>query len=77
MGERLTWEEIKKKYPDRWVGLSEVDWEDAANVRSAVVKYTDKSPGELLRRNFGGEDVYSLYTSPNNLGPMGFMGLAL
>ena len=39
MEERLTWDEIATKYPDQWVGLVDVDWEDEANVRSAIVRY--------------------------------------
>ena len=26
MDERLTWEEIEKRYPNQWVGLTDVDW---------------------------------------------------
>jgi hypothetical protein len=72
MGERLTWEEIKEKYPDKWVGLSQIDWEDAANVRSAVVSYTDKSSYELWKMRKSGEDVFGIYTTPDNVCPLGF-----
>ena len=44
ISKRLTWEEIKRKYPHQNVGL--VDVEMAPNkvvVKSAVVKYTDKN----------------------------------
>lgn len=30
MEKRMTWEEIKETYPDKWVGLSQVDWKDSA-----------------------------------------------
>lgn len=46
--QRLTWNEIAEKYPDQWIGLSDIDWEDGANIRSAVVKFTGKSSSELL-----------------------------
>ena len=51
MAERLTWDEIVKKYPDRWVGLTDVEKyaPDDPNVKTAVVKYTNKSMNELLR----------------------------
>ena len=50
MKERLTWEEIGEKYPDQWVGLVDVKYEnnDGITIESAVVKYTDKSHDELL-----------------------------
>ncbi len=41
---RLTWEEIKKKYPHQYVGLTEVEYgRNKASVISAIVKYTDKN----------------------------------
>ena len=63
---RMTWDEIVKKYPDRWVGLTDVDWENEATVRSAVVKYADKTADELLWMQIRGE-LYSTYTTPANL----------
>jgi hypothetical protein len=37
MSERLTWEEIKQRYPDEWVLLVELDEDEYVNVRSARV----------------------------------------
>lgn len=36
---RLTWEEIRKRYPDQWVALMDVKYmnDDGINVESAVV----------------------------------------
>ena len=66
MKERLTWEEIKKKYPDQWVGLVDVKYkEDNANIKSAVVKYTDKSHDELLLLKME-EDLIHRYTTPDD-----------
>ena len=74
MNERLTWDEIVEKYPDQWVGLVDVDWEDGANVRSAIVKYTDKTSGELARMQIKDSNLYSTYTTPDNLAPLGVVG---
>ena len=51
MTERLTWEQIQKKYPDQWVGLVDVRYRnnDGISVESAVVKYKDKTKSELTR----------------------------
>ncbi|MBR2214584.1 MAG: hypothetical protein IJ849_02360 [Selenomonadaceae bacterium] len=66
--ERLTWDEIVKKYPDKWVGLSKVDWRDGVNVRSAVVLGANADTGyEFLKRQVAGDDVYTTYTTPYNL----------
>ena len=73
MKTRMTWEEIEKQYPDQWVGLSNVEWEDGANVRSAVVEYAGKSSAEPLRRQIAGEDIETVYTTPNNLCPLGIL----
>ena len=75
MSEKMKWSEIKEKYPDQWLGLVDIDWENGATVRSAVVKYADKSSDELLMIKFTKEpDLLVEYTSPDNLGPMGFIG---
>lgn len=39
MDERLTWEEIRVKYPDQWVALADVIYmnNDGCNVESAIV----------------------------------------
>ena len=38
----MTWIEIQKKYPNQWVGLTNVKWKDRSNVATADVKYTEK-----------------------------------
>ena len=37
--QRLTWEQIRTKYPDQWVALADVEYmdDDGINVKSAVV----------------------------------------
>ena len=64
---RMTWDEIVEKYPDKWVGMSDIDWEDGANVRSAVVIGASDKSDDFLRRQFAGEDVFTRYTLPDNL----------
>ena len=71
---RMSWDEIVKVYPDCWVGLIDVDWEDESNVRSAVVMYTDRSADELALMQLRSDNLYSAYTTPDNLGPMGVVG---
>jgi len=74
MTERLTWDEIANRYPDQWVGLVDVEWEDEANVKSAVVRYTDRSSSDLARMQIKDRNLYSTYTTPDNLAPMGVVG---
>lgn len=75
MQERMTWTEIKEKYPEQWVGLVDIDWENGATIRSAVVRYVGKNSDELLKIKFNGElELVARYTSPDSLGPMGIVG---
>ena len=75
MQERMTWTEIKEKYPEQWIGLVDIDWENGATVRSAVVKYVGKNSTELLEIKFDNEpELVVRYTSPDSLGPMGIVG---
>lgn len=73
---RMTWEQIQEKYPDQWVGLINVEYmpDNAATIKSAVVKYTDKSKGELTKMMLRGE-VISRYTTPDNLFQSGIIGV--
>lgn len=73
MEKRLTWDEIEKAYPDQWVGLTKVDWEDGANVRSAIVLGASETGDEFLDKQLKGEDVFTIYTTPNNLCPLGIL----
>ncbi len=74
MTERMTWKEIQEKYPDRWVGLIEVEYinNDGVSVESAVVKYTDKSKSELTKLAIKGE-IISRYTTPDSIFQLGMV----
>ena len=63
MHERMTWDEIVRKYPDQWVGLTDVE-RDGASVKTAVVKYADKTSDELYDMQLSGQGVYTIYTTP-------------
>ena len=73
MDKRMTWEEIVNTYPDKWVGLSQVEWKNEGNVKSAVVEYAGDSDDEPLGRQIAGEDMLTIYTTPNNLCPFGIL----
>lgn len=77
MDERLTWEEIKARYPNTWVGLSKVEWKNSANVQSAVVLGTSKTADKFIVRQIAGEDVFTLHTNPDSLCPLGMVGMYL
>ena len=75
LNNRMTWNEIADKYPDQWVGLTDVEWDNASTVKSAIVKYFDKSKNELLGMQLDGKIQFSCYTTPNDILSVG--GLTL
>lgn len=76
MTERLTWEQIQKKYPDQWVGLTDVQYKnnDGVTVESAVVKYTDKTKSQLTKLVLEGE-IISRHTNPDGCLQLGMVGV--
>ncbi len=64
----MTWKEIQEKYPDQWVGLTNVVWKDDANVSKADVKYTenDMSSDELAALAITGKIDTAVYTTPSS-----------
>lgn len=64
IGKELTWEEIKKYFPDQWVGLSSVKHKNgnSASIESGVLKHFDKSQSELIHLALIG-DCISRYTT--------------
>jgi len=77
MEERMTWEEIQEKYPDQWVGLIDVEYEpnNDATIKTAVVKYADKSKDELtmMQIQTNGE-ILGRYTTQDNIFQLGIAG---
>lgn len=73
---RMTWNEIKKNYPDKWIGMTNVKYinDDGVNIESAVVKYTNMTKAELTRRMLDGE-IISRYTTPDNEFQFGIVGI--
>ncbi len=76
MDKRMTMDEIKSKYPDQWVGLTDVE-RDGVDVLSAVVKYSDKTQSELTMIQIDDDSLYSCYTCPDHLAPLGMVGYGL
>ena len=76
MNKRLSWDEIQKQYPDQWVGLTDVE-RDGATVVSAIVKYIGKTRGELTMMQIDDDSLYSCYTHPDHLAPLGMVGYGL
>ena len=75
MTERMTWPEIAKAYPNQWVGLTDVEWEDSSNIGSAIVSYIDWSKDDLQMEQFRTNGkMMAVYTNPNRLFELGVLG---
>ncbi len=70
MADRLSWNEIREKYPHMQVGLSNIIWvnNDNTNVESAVVSCTDQemSLDEMADQIFAGTIQAIAYTTPED-----------
>ncbi len=63
--EKLTWQEIKDKYPHQYVGLVDIEHgSNEASVEKAIVLYTDKDkPYEELIKMAVKNEIYLRYTT--------------
>ena len=63
MAERMTWKEIKRRYPHQNVGLTDIH-EEPDGSTSAIVKYVEEnmSRGEMFKRAINGE-IHMKYTT--------------
>lgn len=68
---RMTLEEMKLQYPNRWIGIKDIIYRDADSreIESAEVVFTDKNASELALMAMEGEDVMPFFTTPNNVYP--------
>ena len=73
MEARKSWKEIQKEYPGMWVGLVQVEWDNPATVKSAVVLYTenDMSSDEMAVLAIQGKLDAARYTTPDENLDMG------
>ena len=48
MGEKLSWKEIKTRYPEQWVDLVDFEWDELeSDPRCGVVRLTSKARKEI------------------------------
>lgn len=68
MKERLSWEEIQRRYPDQWVGLSDCEMYNDVSVKSGIVQYTENelSGDEIALMALKGE-IVGRYTTPDHV----------
>lgn len=74
--ERLTREQMAAKYPNTWLGITNVKYadNDGVTLESADVVYTDKSRRELISMQIKGTGIRAWYTNENGM-PLGLVGV--
>ena len=79
MAERLTREQMAKKYPDQSIGITNIKYEnnDGVTIESAEVVYTpeDKTPEELLTLQVSGEEDFMCWYTTGRRVNVGVMTL--
>lgn len=73
--ERLTREEMSEKYPNTWLGISNVKYKnnDGVTLESADIIYTDKDMDELVEMQIDGTGIIAWYTNDAGL-TLGLVG---
>lgn len=70
---RMTREQINTTYPNRWIGIRDVQYEAGTrHIISADVICIDKTASEIAKMTIDGEDVQPLFTTPDQCFPLGF-----
>ena len=74
--EHLTREQMAEKYPNTWLGITNVKYvdNDGVTLESADIIYTDKSKGELVLMQVKGSGIRAWYTNENGM-PLGLAGI--
>lgn len=74
--ERLTRKQMAEKYPNTWLGITNVKYvdDDGVTLESAEVIYTDKSKSELVSMQIKGTGIRAWYTNENGM-PLGLVGV--
>ena len=70
---RMTWDEMVAEYPDLWIGVVDAKM-DGADILSGIVKYVGKDIGDLTFMQIHDDNLISVYTTPDNLAPLGAVG---
>ncbi len=68
MSQKMTWNEIKERYPDEWLLIVDYDLDESGRLKSGVVKRHSRNKNEIYRQplndkpaafRFTGESTFS------------------
>lgn len=62
MGQKMTWEEMKKAYPDEWLRLTDYEFDDTGEIKEGVVVYHSASKEAVYSQPLTGKSEAFWYT---------------
>lgn len=62
MGQRMTWEEMKKAYPDEWLLITDYESDDSGHLTIGNVERHSKDDNEVFALPSVGKDCAFRYT---------------
>lgn len=62
MGRRMTWEEMKREYPDEWLLLVDYETDESGHVTSGIVERHSQDKEEVYRPPVLDRDTACKYT---------------
>lgn len=74
--EHLSREQMAEKYPNIWLGITNVKYvdNDGVTLESADIVYTDMPGKELISMQIRGTEIIAWYTNDNGM-PLGLIGV--
>jgi hypothetical protein len=62
MEQRMTWEEMKKVFPNEWIRVTDYELDDKGHLTSGIVLYHSSSKHEAYSRPLSGKSEAFWYT---------------
>lgn len=72
MTERLTKEQMEKKYPNQWLGINSIEY-NGREIKSADILYRNKTASELGSMSLHGDNIQPYFTTPDNTFQLGIL----
>jgi len=72
MGEKLTWNEMKNRYPDEWLLIIEIDLDETGHLKSGIVKCHSKSKKDIYDEPVQTKSIAFRYIGESNFSGLDF-----
>lgn len=66
MNERLSWEEIEKKYPDEWVLIENIERNEVGVITAATVTFHSTDKDEVFEYPSDAKSIGLMFTGEGN-----------